>query len=82
VLAQGKTQGSTLQQHTNKTLNTDPFDNTYEADEVSPEEVMRGLQDKDVYNQGEYQVDLIQEQHAIHISLINLDLFCTSTYQI
>jgi hypothetical protein len=36
VLAQGQTQGSTLQQRTNKTLTTDPFDNTYEADEDSP----------------------------------------------
>ena len=26
-----------LQQRTNKTLTTDPFGNTYEADEVSPE---------------------------------------------
>jgi hypothetical protein len=26
-----------LQQSTNKTLTTDPFGNTYEADEVSPE---------------------------------------------
>jgi hypothetical protein len=26
-----------LQQHTNKTLTTSAFDNTYEADEVSPE---------------------------------------------
>jgi hypothetical protein len=37
LLAQGKTQGSTLQQRTNKTLTTDPFGNTCEADEVSPE---------------------------------------------
>jgi hypothetical protein len=33
----GKTQGSMLQQCTNKTLTTGPFDNTYEAYEVSPE---------------------------------------------
>jgi hypothetical protein len=26
-----------LQHHTNKTLTTGPFDNTYEEDEVSPE---------------------------------------------
>jgi hypothetical protein len=32
----GQTQGSTLQQRTNKTLTTDPFGNTCEADEVSP----------------------------------------------
>ena len=34
-MAQGQTQGSTLQQRTNKTLNTGPFGNTCEADEVS-----------------------------------------------
>jgi hypothetical protein len=33
----GKTQGSTLQQCTNKTLTTIPFSNTCEADEISPE---------------------------------------------
>ena len=33
-------------------LATGPFDNTCEADAVSPEAVMRGLQDIDVYNQG------------------------------
>jgi hypothetical protein len=32
-----QTQGSTLQQHTNKTLTIIPFGNTYEANEVSPE---------------------------------------------
>jgi hypothetical protein len=37
LLAQGKTQGSMLQQHTNKTLTIGPFGNTCEADEVSPE---------------------------------------------
>jgi hypothetical protein len=37
LLAQGQTQGSTLQQRTNKTLTTSPFGNTCEADEVSPE---------------------------------------------
>jgi hypothetical protein len=36
VLEQGQTQGSTLQQCTNKTLTTGPFSNTCEADEVSP----------------------------------------------
>jgi hypothetical protein len=36
VLAQGQTQGSMLQQRTNKSLTTDPFGNTCEADEVSP----------------------------------------------
>jgi hypothetical protein len=37
LLAQGKTQGSTLQQRTKKTLTIGPFGNTCEADEVSPE---------------------------------------------
>jgi hypothetical protein len=37
LLAQGQTQGSTLQQRTNKTLTTGPFGNTCEAGEVSPE---------------------------------------------
>jgi hypothetical protein len=37
VLAHGQTQGSTLQQRTKKTLTTDPFRNTCEADEVSSE---------------------------------------------
>jgi hypothetical protein len=37
LLAQGQTQGSTLQQRTNKALTTGPFGNTCEADEVSPE---------------------------------------------
>jgi hypothetical protein len=37
MLAQGKNQGLTLQENTNKTLTTDPFENTCEADEVSPE---------------------------------------------
>jgi hypothetical protein len=37
LLAQGQTQGSTFQQHTNKTLTIGPFGNTCEAYEVSPE---------------------------------------------
>jgi hypothetical protein len=37
LLAHGQTQGSTLQQRTNKTLTTGPFGNTCEVDEVSPE---------------------------------------------
>ena len=37
MLAQGQTQGSTLQHRTNKTLTTGPFRNTCEVDEVSPE---------------------------------------------
>jgi hypothetical protein len=42
LLAQGQTQGSTLQQHTNKTLTTSPFNNTCKEDEVSPEVEARG----------------------------------------
>jgi hypothetical protein len=37
VLAQGQTQGSMLQQRTNKTLTIGPFSNTGEEDEFSPE---------------------------------------------
>jgi hypothetical protein len=37
LLAQGQPQGSMTQQRTNKTLITDPFGNTCEADEVSLE---------------------------------------------
>jgi hypothetical protein len=37
MLSQGQTQGSTLQQRTNKTLTTEPLSDTYEANEVSPE---------------------------------------------
>jgi hypothetical protein len=59
-------------------LTTGPFDYTCEVDAVSPEEAMGGLQDRDVYNQGKYQGDLILEQYNMHTSLINLDLFHTS----
>jgi hypothetical protein len=47
LLAQGKIQGSTLQQRNNKTPTTGPFGNTCEADEVSPQVeagVVAGLQ--------------------------------------
>jgi hypothetical protein len=37
LLEQGQTQGSTLQQCTNKTLTIGPFSNICGADEVSPE---------------------------------------------
>ena len=56
MLAQGQTQVSTLQQRTNKTLNTDPFGNTCEADEVSLEVEARGLQDSGVYNLARTQI--------------------------
>jgi hypothetical protein len=45
LLAQGKTQGLAPRAH-QQALTTGPFDNTYEEDAVSPEAVMRGLQDK------------------------------------
>jgi hypothetical protein len=76
---QGK--GSSPRAH-QQALTIGPFGNTCEVDAVSPEAVMRGLQDIDVYNQREYQVDLTPQQRNIHISLIILDLLCTSTYQI
>ena len=79
MFSQGQTQGSSPRVH-QQALTTGPFGNTYKEDVVSPKETMWGLQDRDVYNQGEYQVDLTQEQHNIHISLISLDLFCTTTY--
>ena len=81
LLAQGQTQGSAPRAH-QQALTIGPFENTCEVDAVSPEVVMRGMHDRDVYNQGEYQVDLTQEQHSIHISLINLYLFYTYTYHI
>jgi hypothetical protein len=43
VGTQGKTHGSTLQKCTNKTLTTDPFKKTYEADDVSPEVEVGGV---------------------------------------
>jgi hypothetical protein len=80
-LARGQTQGSTPRAH-QQALTIGPFGNTYEADAVSPEVAMGGLQDKDVYNQREYQVDPIQEQYNIYISLTSSDLLHTTIYQI
>jgi hypothetical protein len=77
MLAQGQTQGSAPRAH-QQALTTGPFGYTCEADAVSPEAAMGGLQDKDVYNQGNYQVDPTLEQYNMHISLISLDLFHTS----
>jgi hypothetical protein len=51
LLAQGQTQGSMLNNCTNKTPTIDPFDNTCEAGEVSPEVEAGGLQDAGVCNQ-------------------------------
>jgi hypothetical protein len=61
LLAQVQTQGSTPRAH-QQSLTTGPFGNTCEVDEVSPEVAMGGLQGRDVYNQREYQVHLIQEK--------------------
>jgi hypothetical protein len=52
LLAQGQTQGSAPRAH-QQALTTGPFGNTCEADAVSPEVAMGGLQDRDVYNQGD-----------------------------
>jgi hypothetical protein len=76
VLAQGHTQGSTPRAH-QQALTTGPFGYTCEVDAVSPEAAMGGLEERSVYNQGEYQVDPIPEQYNMHISLINLDLLHT-----
>jgi hypothetical protein len=51
VLAQGQTQGSAPRVH-QQSLTNGPFGNTCEEDAVSPEVAMGGLQDTDVYNQG------------------------------
>jgi hypothetical protein len=77
MLAQGQTQGSTPRVH-QQALTIGPFSYTCEADTVSPEATMGGLQDRDVYNQGNYQLDSTLEQYNMHISLIRLDLFHTS----
>jgi hypothetical protein len=50
MLAQGQTQGSAPREH-QQAVATGPFGNTCKADAVSPEAAMRGLQDRDVYNQ-------------------------------
>jgi hypothetical protein len=81
MLAQGQTQGSTPILH-QQALTSGPFGNTYEADAVSPKVAMWELQDRDVYNQREYQVDLIQEQYRIYISLTSSDLLRKTIYQI
>jgi hypothetical protein len=70
MLAQGQTQGSTLQQCTNKTLTTGPFGNTCEADEVSPEVEAGGLQDSDVCNLAGTQIcdyNTLTEHLAVNI---------------
>jgi hypothetical protein len=59
--SKGQTQGSTLTVH-QQTLTTGPFGNTCEADEVSPEVAIGGLQDTGVYNQRKCKV--IPEQQC------------------
>jgi hypothetical protein len=81
LLAKGPTQGSAPKAH-QQALTTGPFGNTCEADAVSFEAVMGGLQDRDVYNRREYQEDLIQQQHNNHISSTLLDLLCRTIYHI
>jgi hypothetical protein len=51
-----------------QTLAIGPFGNTYEADAVSPEAAMRGLQERDVYNQGNIKGIFYNNNHGIHIS--------------
>jgi hypothetical protein len=77
VLAQGQTQGSAPRAH-QQALATGPFGNTCEADAVSPEATMRGLQDKRCLQPGEYQVDLLQQQYIMHLSFNKLDLSFTA----
>jgi hypothetical protein len=50
LLEHGQNQGSNIIAH-QQTLTTGPYNNTCEADEVSPKVVIGGLQDTSVYNQ-------------------------------
>jgi hypothetical protein len=77
LLAQGQTQGLAPRVH-QQALTTDPLGYTCEADAVSPEAAMGGLQDRSFYNQRRYQVDQIPRQHSMPISLISSDLLHTS----
>jgi hypothetical protein len=58
-------------------LATIPFNNTCEANAVSPEAAKMGVAGQRFLQPGEYQVDLIQQQGIIHISLTKLDIPCT-----
>ena len=60
LLARGQTQGLAPRAH-QQALTTGPFRNTCEADVVSFEVDIRGLQERDIYNQRKCQVDLTQE---------------------
>jgi hypothetical protein len=51
-----------------------PFGNTCEADAVSPKETKRGVAGQICLQPLEYQVDLIQQECNIHISLTKIDL--------
>jgi len=73
VLAQGKTQGSAPRPH-QQALTIGPFKNTCEEDATSPKVAMRGLQDKDVYNQKECKEDSQQPTHNNLVFLIFLQL--------
>jgi hypothetical protein len=58
-------------------LDIGPFGNTCEEDAVSPEAAERGVAKQRCLQLGECQVDLIQQEGNIHISLTKLDLPCT-----
>jgi hypothetical protein len=77
LLAQGQTQGSAPRAH-QQALTNGPFGYTCEADAVSAEVAMGGLQDRDVYKQGKSHVDPTLEHYNMHISLIKLYLLHTS----
>jgi hypothetical protein len=74
MLAQGHTKGSTPRAH-QQDLTIGPFRNTYKANAVSPEATMGGLQDIDVYNQGECQVNLALEQYNMHIYHLSAHIY-------
>ena len=67
LLAQGQTQGSSPRAH-QQSLAIGPFGSTCKADAISPEAAMRGLQKKDVYNQGN--IKRVSQQHHNHHILV------------
>jgi hypothetical protein len=67
LLAQRHTQGSAPRAH-QQALATGPFGSACEADAFSPEAAMRGLQDRDVYNQRNIKWFSLQQQHNMHLS--------------
>jgi hypothetical protein len=66
MLAHRQTWGLATRAH-QQALATGPFGNTYEAGVVSPEQAMRGLQDINVYNQGNIKRSLLLQQHNMHL---------------